>query len=403
VITREDALRLKDQLLQLLAEDSHNTERLLARLDALARESGIGAHAALLLILTQLAFEESEAKEHWEGVLAHRHALSLSLGRDAGLRVAVLDYFINVNRRLVQPTLIDVEMEAALLAGGGDPLTGLAGDRSFRSALQGELRRAKRYGHRVAIAIFDLDDFAKLDLRVGAMVGDRILREAAMLLGNKIRDIDLAARPGEDEFALLLPQTDRNGAFLVAERFRRELATHFRRREAGGAPADLTISGGVAAYPDDALDAEALVARAAQALYQAKAAGKNTVVVHSSERRRFLRFDLRTRRCDIEVLSPRDAGDARPRNLSRSGLLFASPEPLDVGEQVEVRLESGGTDSPRRVLTLRGGVVRLEEVPSGENDRFEIGIAFDLDAGYGEDELLEFLELAGPEHPAETE
>jgi diguanylate cyclase (GGDEF)-like protein len=403
VITREDAARLKDQLLQLLAEDSHNTDRLLVRLDGVARESGIGAHAALLLILTQLAFEESEARAHWDAILVHRHALSLALGRDAGLRVAVLDYFMNVNRRLVQPTLIDVEMEAALLAGGGDPLTGLAGDRAFRTALQGELRRAKRYGHRVAIAIFDLDGFAALNARVGTLVGDRLLREAAMLLGNKIRDIDLASRPGEDEFSLLLPQTDRNGAFLVAERFRREFATHFRKREAGGKPADLTISGGVAAYPDDALDAESLVARAAQALYQAKAAGKNAVVVHSAERRRFLRFDLRSRRCEIEVLSPRDAGDARGRNLSRSGLLFASPEPLEVGEEVELRLENGGADAPRRVLTVRGRVVRLEEVPSGENDRFEIGIAFDLDTGQGEDELLEFLELAGPESPAETE
>jgi hypothetical protein len=74
-----------------------------------------------------------------------------------------------------------------------------------------------------------------------------------------------------------------------------------------------------------------------------------------------------------------------------------------VGEEVELRLESGGADAPRRVITLRGRVVRLEEVPSGENDRFEIGIAFDLDAGYGEDELLEFLEVAGPEHRAETD
>ena len=107
MITREEASRLKDQLLQLLAEDTRNTERLFARLDAISKESGIEAHAALILILTQLAFDEADARAHWEGILAHRHALSLSLGRDAGLRVAVLDYFMNVNRRLVNPTLID--------------------------------------------------------------------------------------------------------------------------------------------------------------------------------------------------------------------------------------------------------------------------------------------------------
>jgi diguanylate cyclase (GGDEF)-like protein len=401
MMTREEAAHLKEQLVEMLAEDTRNSERLLARLDEISKESGIGAHAALLLILTQLAFEDGDARSHWEAILAHRHALSLGLGRDAGLRVAVLDYFMNINRRLSNPTLIDVEMKEPAARGDGDPLTGLVGDRAFRVALQGELRRARRYGHAVAIAIFDLDGFGEANARVGRLVADRLLKEAAILLGNKIRDIDLAARPGEDELAVVLPQTDRNGAFLVAERFRREIETHFNRREAGGSPAGLTVSGGVAAYPDDGPDAEMLIARAAQALYQAKGSGKNTILVHSPERRRFLRFDLHKRHCDIEVLAPRDAGSGRMRNLSRNGLLFASPEPLEVGEDVEIRLESGERAGPRRVLTVRGRVVRLEEVPSGENDRFEVGVAFDLDAGDGERDLLEFLEHAGPERPAE--
>ena len=400
MITKEEAAQLKEQLLALLTEDTRNTERLLSRLDAISKETGIHAHAALILILTQLAFDEAEAREHWEGILAHRHDLSLALGRDAGLRVAVLDYFVNVNRRLLNPTLIDVAMEDAPPRGGDDPLTGLAGDRSFRVALQAELRRARRYEHVVAVAIFDFDGFGQVNARVGRLVADRLLREAAMLLGNKIRDIDLAARPGEDELAVLLPQTDRNGAFLVAERFRREIEAHFRKREAGDQPADLTVSGGVAAYPEDATDAEALMARAAQALYQAKGAGGNAVRVHSLERRQFLRFDLERRRCEIEVLAPADSGAGRARNLSRNGLLFASPEPIEVGEDVEIRLESGGGDAPQRVLTLRGRVVRLEEAPSGEADRFEIGVAFDLDSGRAEQDLLEFLEVAGPERPA---
>ena len=102
------------------------------------------------------------------------------------------------------------------------------------------------------------------------------------------------------------------------------------------------------------------------------------------------------------MLSPQDVGSGRARNLSRNGLLFASPGPIEVGEDVEIRLESGGADAPLRVLTLRGRVVRLEEAPSGESDRFEVGIAFDLDDGQGERELFEFLEHAGPERPAES-
>ena len=403
MITREEATHLKEQLLQLLVEDTRNTERLLERLDEISKESGVGAHAALLLILTSLAFDEDQAREHWEAILAQRHNLSLTLGRDAGLRVAVLDYFMNVNRRLANPSLIDVEIEEAAPHGEGDALTGLAGDRAFRIALQNELRRARRYGHVLAVAVFDLDGFADANARFGRLVADRLLREAAMILGNKIRDIDLASRPGEDELAILLPQTDRNGAFLVAERFRRELETHFRRREAAGQPVGLTVSGGVASYPDDGQDAEMLLARAAQALYQAKSSGKNVVLVHSPERRKFLRFDLHTRLCEIEVLAPPDAGAGKVRNLSRNGLLFASPEPLEVGEDVEIRLETGERGAPRRVQAVRGRVVRLEEVASGENDKFEVGVAFDLDAAGGEQDLLEFLEHAGPERPAREE
>ena len=401
MITRDEADRLKDRVLQLLAEDTSNTERLLSRLDALTKETGIGAYAALLLILTQLAFDEDEAREHWEGILEHRHALSLALGRDAGLRVATLDYFVNRNRRLVSPSLIDLEMEGAAPPPGDDALTGLSGDRAFRSALAGEMRRARRYGHRVAIVLFDLDGFAALNARVGKLVADRLLKEAAILLANKIRDIDLAARPGEDEFAVLLPETTRNGAYLVAERFRRDLEAHFRRRDAGGSPADLTVSAGVASYPDDATDVDTLVTRAVQALYLAKASGKNAVLVHSAERRRFLRFDLQTRRCEIEVLASREASAGTVRNLSRSGLLFECPEALNVGEEVEIRLDGGPPPEPTHATTLRGRVVRLEELPGSERDRFEVGVAFDVGSGHSEEEFLEFLERVGPAGPVE--
>jgi diguanylate cyclase (GGDEF)-like protein len=392
---RDEAGPLREQLVQLLAEDTHNTERLVSRLDALARETGLAVHSALLLLLTQLPFEEAEAREHWEGILAQRHALSLSLGREVGLRVATLDYFLNVNRRLVHPALIDLAMHPTPST-GDDVLTGLPRERAFRAGVQGELRRARRYGHPMAVALFDLDAFAALSERVTPLVADRLLREAAMLLGNKIRDIDLAARPGEDELAVLLPETDRNGAFLVAERFRREVESHFARRDAGGVPAGLTVSGGVAAYPEDAADAEGLLARAAQALYQAKAAGRNVVLLHTPERRRFLRFDLGTRGAEVEVVGARDLAGGRVRNTSASGLLFTSPEPIDVGEGIEIRLEGGGGQAPRRVLKLRGRVVRLEELPGAGEERFEVGVAFDLDGGPREDELLEFLEDAAP-------
>ena len=93
-----------------------------------------------------------------------------------------------------------------LVGAGWLPLAILATDRMLRTALQHELRRARRYAQKTALVLFDLDDFAAANASFGELVGDRLLREAAILLSNKIRDIDLAGRPGEDEFAL-------NGAF----------------------------------------------------------------------------------------------------------------------------------------------------------------------------------------------
>ncbi len=405
MITPEEAARLREHLLSVLVEDAPNASRLLARLDTLTRESGIGAHAALLLILTHLSFEEEQARRHWESILTHRHEMSLALGRDVGVRVAALDYFLNVNRHLTSPTLVDLDLDEARPEGiPTDAVTGLATERAFRTAVQAETRRARRYGQKLAVALFDLDDFTGRCGQAGEILGDRLLREAAILLNNKIRDIDLAARPGEDELAVLLPQTDRNGALLVAERFRREVEAHFRRREAAGRTLDLTVSGGVACCPDDATTPEELLACAAQALYEAKAAGKNTVHAYAPERRRYLRFDLEPHRFEVEVLAPRDLGPGKGRNLSRGGVLFTSPEPLDVGETIEIRLADTAAAEAHAQVRLRGRVVRLEELPEPPGDRpqvaalvadrFEVGVAFEAGGPEAERRLLDFLERA---------
>lgn len=402
MITREDADRLRDQLLAVLAEDARNTERLVSRLDSITEESGIGAHAALLLILTHLAFEEEEARSHWQAILGHRQEMLRLLGRDAGVRVALLDYFMNINRRLVQPTLIDLEMyESVHAAGNTDSMTGLSTNRRFRAALQTELRRARRYRQPAAVVVVDLDEFAELNERHGSLVGDRLLKEVAILLSNNVRDIDVTARLGEDEMALLLPATGRNEALLVAERFRREAEGFFARRESGGKPVEMTLSAGVACFPDDAATPEALLECAAQALYRAKARGRNTVELYHPERRRYLRFDLDPERFEIEVLAPANRGVARLQNYSRNGVLFTIPEPLEVGERIEVRL--AGHVGAERPFRLRGQVVRLEELsPSDADssgtspvegaapDRYEVGLALEGDSET--EDLLEFLE-----------
>jgi diguanylate cyclase (GGDEF)-like protein len=261
---------LRPAILDLLHRHAQDPLRLVQGLERLALERDARPHAALLQLLTRLPFEESEARGHVRGIAERQRELARLLGREPDVRVAALDYFQTPRGVLRDARIVDLELEPI------DPAP-LASDRAFRHAIEREVRRAHRHGEGLAVVLFDLDDFAALLRRVGAAMGDRLFGETAALLVHQIRAIDLAASPGEDELAVLLPTTDRRGAQTMAERFRHEVERFFGSREVAGQPAGLTVSAGVAVCPEDAPDADRLLRRAAQALYVAKAKGKNQV------------------------------------------------------------------------------------------------------------------------------
>lgn len=398
MITLEEATRYREELAAVLREDAHNEERILKRLDQIRTQSGLQAYAALLLILTHLGFEESEARRHWEEILRHRRSLGETLGRDVGLRVAVLDYFVNVNRQLTNPRIIDLALaERQDPASPVDAHTGLWNARQFLAALQKEIRRAKRYGLDLTVLYLDIDDFRETNERHGELVGDILVREAAILIKNKIRDIDLAARLSGEEFGLILPETERMGAFLVAERIRKEMERHFLRRDVDGRPIAMTVTIGMAKYPEDAAIADRLVRRAEEAMHQAKARGGNSVGVYYQERRNYIRFDVSRRQVTVRVLpaeggalDPAEAGQP-PLNISQSGLLFESERAYSIGDEVQLVCQDG-RDGAR--VTLRARIVRVEEI-EGEPRRFEVGAAFLLEWDHQEAQVTEFLRRGG--------
>jgi diguanylate cyclase (GGDEF)-like protein len=156
-----------------------------------------------------------------------------------------------------------------------DELTGLVNRRRFIEALDAEIARAARLGAPLSVLFADLDDFKRLNDRFGHPAGDEALRTFADLLRSQLRTIDTAARLGGEEFAILVPGTDLEGALVVGERIRARLVERAIRREGAGS-AGLTVSIGVVQYHSGSHDE--LLRRADAALYRAKEQGKNRVV-----------------------------------------------------------------------------------------------------------------------------
>jgi diguanylate cyclase (GGDEF)-like protein len=156
-----------------------------------------------------------------------------------------------------------------------DGLTGLANRRQCEETLADELARLERFGGSLSVVVADLDWFKDVNDRYGHPAGDQVLREFALLLQETVRDVDLAARWGGEEFLLILPGTDLAGGAQVAERIRVALGRRIVLA-AGGTPIPVTASFGVAATPPARTGSE-LFAAADAALYEAKRAGKNRV------------------------------------------------------------------------------------------------------------------------------
>lgn len=164
-----------------------------------------------------------------------------------------------------------------------DALTDLYNRRAYDEMVEVEIARADRSGRPLALVLGDLDHFKRVNDRFGHPTGDAVLRRVAAQLVKTERLTDVAARLGGEEFALLLPDTDCESAFLVAERMRSAIRSTFH-----DGPLPVTMSFGIACYPDDGDDAAGLFLAADRALLAAKAAGRDRAVICSRDVRRAL-------------------------------------------------------------------------------------------------------------------
>jgi diguanylate cyclase (GGDEF)-like protein len=182
-----------------------------------------------------------------------------------------------------------------------DGLTGLYNHRYFYERLEEEVAKSKRYGAPLSLLMLDLDDFKSFNDAYGHPAGDQVLRQIADILHRQLRrQIDVVARYGGEEFAVILPSTPLAGAQAVGDRLQRQVSVCVEDEDGaaelvgerirahvakalfgddGEREVSVTVSIGVATFPDNASDAEGLVRAADKALYLAKRLGKNRVEI----------------------------------------------------------------------------------------------------------------------------
>lgn len=229
-----------------------------------------------------------------------------------------------------------------------DALTRVASHRVFQDRLAHECERAYRFGDTFTLMVLDLDDFHRVNNRCGHRIGDRILLDLARRLRAQLREIDLVARFGGDQFAMILPHTFEKGGVEVAERIRQSVAG-WAFITSDGAEIRLTVSLGLCSYPADGASAPELVQVAQKALSFAKALGGNQLQLYR---------DLPSREAPGNVVSMPHAGrGAVVRSLA-----------------VAVDIRDGYTHEHSRLVSeLSAAVARRIGLAAAEIGRVKVG------------------------------
>jgi diguanylate cyclase (GGDEF)-like protein len=249
-----------------------------------------------------------------------------------------------------------------------DSLTGLLNRRSFRAKLDRYVSFTARYGGQGAVMIIDIDGLKEVNDRLGHQPGDTLIRRVADVLRERVRTTDMVARLSGDEFAVLMPQTDTAGALQLGEDLRAEVAEGF---SAGSELGTATISVGITMYGRErGMGAEAVLVAADQAMYQAKAEGRNRIAL----------FD-----------GPGDRRRAEGRGQTTSARIrdALTQDRLSLATQPIHSLTSGGIERYELLLRMTGDDGRLLPAASfiesaersgmvQELDRWVVGRALEL-------------------------
>jgi len=275
--------KVKQIIASILNEDMENEYQLLHKIHRMKFKRKPMLYVGILKALTDLKFPPDKAQDYWKKILGRRKLLSKKIGDDVSFRVAMLDYFINTNKIMHNPMIIEIKMykqkiRMALI----DTLTNLYNRAYLGRALSKEIKRAKRYKETFSVLFFDMDNFKKCNDTYGHITGDRILKKASRVLAEYSREEDTGIRYGGEEFLVLMPRTPKKSAALLANRLRKKIQA-IKLPKGKYAEAGISISGGISSFPSDSSTGQGLIKCADKALYKAKYLGKNKICLYNKK------------------------------------------------------------------------------------------------------------------------
>jgi len=351
-----------DLINQIFSDENASEDSLLKSADEIYDSGEKNIYARLIHVMCHLRLAPAEGRRTWHNIISHRDKLEASLGRKTGFRVAMLDYFVNESRELKNPKVIEIHVYAETARQAAiDELTGLFNRRFFDAALVREVKQATRRNREFSLLILDIDNFKKINDTHGHTTGDAVISAVGKLLARMIRSEDTACRIGGEEFAVILPETGADGAFIVSEKIRKEFA------KLRIASTDLSLSGGLTTFPGDAKTSAELIDRADQMLYFAKYSGKNRIVCYSQNKRRHIRYPL-----EWELSITKNEGAQKKstsQDVSIEGISFELDTQTAPGELMTLHL--GIDDQP---LELPVEIVWVDNNSSSR--RFRAGARF---------------------------
>jgi len=239
-----------------------------------------------------------------------------------------------------------------------DVLTGVLSRRTFREEAVGALGLARRHNLDLACIAFDIDHFKSINDHHGHAFGDRVLESVGKIASSSLRGSDLIGRIGGEEFAVILPHTDKRGAAEVAQRLREAIATH--HFEVNGVPKSVTASFGIAFFDDQVEGLDTLMARADEALYAAKSQGRNRCIFwHDQNELRHSR--RRVLKAGHIVFNERKSTiDCTVRSLSDTGAGFDLASSYGLPARFNLLIRSEGIDRRCRVTEQSQRHVEVE-------------------------------------------